>query len=196
VAPPIEIRTKTVLSVPIRFAHEPPPDSGRGRGDRPALLEQSAIRAPRPAAALSRRARTCHDAGRKGRHDRSDFSKKAAPTCRRSGCRHWNRHTRPVSACSSAGVAYEDHIGLHGDKPLRQHLRPPGSARLTAKPEQMGSARSANTRPTTSLSSPFMRMKEIFAMGTISESTRNGVHIDRTERINPQKFRRKLSKEA
>jgi hypothetical protein len=31
VAPPIEIRTKTVLSVPIRFAHEPPPDSGRGR---------------------------------------------------------------------------------------------------------------------------------------------------------------------
>jgi hypothetical protein len=33
-------------------------------------------------------------------------------------------------------------------------------------------------------------------MGTISESTRNRVHIDRTERINPQKFRRKLSKEA
>jgi hypothetical protein len=31
VAPPIEIRTKTALSVPIRFAHEPPPDSGRGR---------------------------------------------------------------------------------------------------------------------------------------------------------------------
>jgi hypothetical protein len=29
-------------------------------------------------------------------------------------------------------------------------------------------------------------MKEIFAMGRISESTRNRVHIDRTERINPQ----------
>jgi hypothetical protein len=31
--------------------------------------DKGIIQAPRPAAALSRRARTCHDAGRKGRHD-------------------------------------------------------------------------------------------------------------------------------
>src|SRR5262245_38756430 len=35
----------------------------------------------------------------------------------------------------------EDHIRLQGDKPLRQHLRPPGSARRTAKPECGGKKR-------------------------------------------------------
>jgi hypothetical protein len=39
-------------------------------------------------------------------------------------------------------------------------------------------------------------MKEIFAMGKISERTRTGVHINRTERINRQRFRRKVSREA
>jgi len=42
----------------------------------------------------------------------------------------------------------EDHIGLHGDKPLRQHLRPPRRAKLATKPEPMGSATPANTGPT------------------------------------------------
>jgi hypothetical protein len=39
-------------------------------------------------------------------------------------------------------------------------------------------------------------MKEIFATGKISEKTRTQVHINRTERINRQRFRRKVSKEA
>jgi activator of HSP90 ATPase len=39
-------------------------------------------------------------------------------------------------------------------------------------------------------------MKEIFAMGKISERTRTRVHINRTERINRQRFRRKVSREA
>ena len=34
-------------------------------------------------------------------------------------------------------------------------------------------------------------MKEIFATGKISERTRSRIHIDRTERINPQKFPKK-----
>ena len=107
-------------------------------GDRPALLEQSAIGAPRPAAALSRRARTCHDAGRKGRHDQSDFIKNAA-ACLRFGFRHWNSVTRPASACSAVARRRltEDHIRLQGDKLLRQHLRPPGRAGLGTKPEPM-----------------------------------------------------------
>src|SRR5215472_9309591 len=99
-APRIEITTTPVWSVPIRFAHGPRPDGGRrSEGDRFALLGQSAIGAPRPAAALSRRARTCHDAGRKGRHDQSDFTKNAA-ACLRFGFRHWNSVTRPA-ACSA-----------------------------------------------------------------------------------------------
>jgi len=43
-----------------------------------------------------------------------------------------------------------------GDKLLRQHLRPPGRARLATKPEPMGSATPANTGPTPPLSSPFL----------------------------------------
>jgi Activator of Hsp90 ATPase homolog 1-like protein len=39
-------------------------------------------------------------------------------------------------------------------------------------------------------------MKEIFAMGKISERTRTRVHINRTERIDRQRFRRKVSREA
>jgi hypothetical protein len=39
-------------------------------------------------------------------------------------------------------------------------------------------------------------MKEVFASGTISDKTRSRVAIDKTERIQAQQFRRKLSKEA
>ena len=39
-------------------------------------------------------------------------------------------------------------------------------------------------------------MKEIFATGKISDRTRTRVHINRTERINRKRFRRKVSKEA
>jgi len=39
-------------------------------------------------------------------------------------------------------------------------------------------------------------MKEIFATGKISERTRTRVQVNRTERINRQRFRRKVSKEA
>ena len=99
-APRVEIRTITVLSVPIRLRMSPTVDGGDG----PALLEQSAIGAPRPAAALSRRARTCHDAGRKGRHDRGDFSKKIAPTCRRSRLSSWSRRRVNAKLHSIVGL--------------------------------------------------------------------------------------------
>ena len=39
-------------------------------------------------------------------------------------------------------------------------------------------------------------MKEIFATGKISERTRARVHINRTERIDRQRFRRRVSREA
>src|SRR5262249_6170540 len=53
-----------------------------------------------PAAALSRQARTCHHAGRKGRHDRSDFSKKLKRLAAVPGV-VIGTATRPASACSA-----------------------------------------------------------------------------------------------
>jgi hypothetical protein len=92
-----------------------------------------------------------------------------------------------------------------GKKLFKRGVRPAGG-QITTRSQFSTSRRSKVVRNSNLPKSAFPRIdtavtteggsKEIFATGTISESTRRRVHIDRTERINPQKFRRKLSKEV